>query len=405
MDIKEARKDFPFFEENKNISFLDSAATTQKPKVVLDSVYDYYMSTNANAHRGAYKISVESSSIIENTREIVKTFINAAKSEEIIFTKNATEALNLVSYSYGMENLKLGDEILISIAEHHSNLVNWQNVSKKTGAKLVYFYLDENLNFDLSDFESKLNKNTKLVAFTAQSNVLSFYVPVRQMIEKIRSKCDALILIDAAQAIAHNKIDVKSLDCDFLAFSGHKLYSLQGVGVLYGKYDILNQMSPFLYGGDMIEYTHEQDTTYAELPSKFEAGTMDVSAILSLGKSIEYVKSIGLDNISKYEEDLVEYCLSKLGELDFINIYYPTENARGTNITFTVDNVHPHDVSQILDFYDVNIRVGHHCAQPLHRYLKINSSCRVSISFYNNYEDIDKLIEALKKVREVFNGN
>ncbi|WP_282925763.1 aminotransferase class V-fold PLP-dependent enzyme [Helcococcus kunzii] len=405
IDIKETRKDFPFFENNKNIAFLDSAATTQKPKVVIDFINDYYTQMNANAHRGTYKKSVESSLLVEDTREKVRKFINASKTEEIIFTKNATEALNLVSYSYGFNNLQSGDEILISIAEHHSNLVNWQYIAKKTGAKLVYFYLDENLNFDQNDFENKLNKNTKIVAFTAQSNVLSFYVPVKEMIEKVREKTEAIVIIDGAQAVAHQKIDVNSLDCDFFAFSGHKLYSIQGVGVLYGKYEILDNMQPFLFGGDMIEYTYEQDTSFAELPSKFEAGTMDVAAIISLGKAIEYIEKLGVNNIYKYEKMLVDYCLEKLNQLDYIKIYYPQKNQKGTSIAFTFDGVHPHDVSQILDFYDVNIRVGHHCAQPLHRYLKINSSCRISIAFYNNFEDIDKLILALEKVKETFYGN
>ncbi|MFL8887678.1 aminotransferase class V-fold PLP-dependent enzyme [Helcococcus kunzii] len=405
IDIKETRKDFPFFENNKNIAFLDSAATTQKPKVVIDFINEYYTQMNANAHRGTYKKSVESSLLVEDTREKVRKFINASKTEEIIFTKNATEALNLVSHSYGFNNLQSGDEILISIAEHHSNLVNWQYIAKKTGAKLVYFYLDENLNFDQNDFENKLNKNTKIVAFTAQSNVLSFYVPVKEMIEKVREKTEAIVIIDGAQAVAHQKIDVNSLDCDFFAFSGHKLYSIQGAGVLFGKYEILDKMQPFLFGGDMIEYTYEQDTSFAQLPSKFEAGTMDVAAIISLGKAIEYIEKLGVNNIYKYEKMLVDYCLEKLNQLDYIKIYYPHKNQKGTNIAFTFKSVHPHDVSQILDFYDVNIRVGHHCAQPLHRYLKINSSCRISIAFYNNFEDIDKLILALEKVKEIFYGN
>lgn len=405
MEVKEARKDFPFFENNKNISFLDSAATTQKPKIVLDTITEYYTKINANAHRGSYKISIESSSLIEKTRERVKQFINASRSEEIIFTKNATESLNLVSYSYGLNNLKSGDEILISIAEHHSNLVNWQQVAKKNGAKLVYFYLDENLNFDQNDFENKLNKNTKVVAFTAQSNVLSFYIPIKEMIKKVREKTQAVVLIDGAQAIAHKKIDVRDIDCDFFAFSGHKIYSLQGVGVLYGKFNLLDSMQPFLYGGDMIEYTFEQETSFAELPSKFEAGTLDVAAIISLNKSIEYIEKFGIENIYTYEKKLVDYCLDKLSNLEYIKIFYPKKNPMGTNITFTFDGVHPHDVSQILDFYDVNIRVGHHCAQPLHRFLNINSSCRISLAFYNNYEDIDKLVLALEKVKETFYGN
>ena len=405
--MEEIRKDFPFFmkEENKKIAYLDSGATTQKPKVVIDSITDYYTNLNANANRGSYQLAIQSTLILENTRKKVRDFINAEKVEEIIFTKSATEALNLVAYSYGLNNLTETDEVLISIAEHHANLVTWQEICRKTGAKLKYFYLDENLNFDLEDFKNKLNERTKIVAFTGQSNVLSFEVPIKKMIEKVRSKSKAVVVLDGAQLIAHDKVDVRDFDFDFLAFSGHKLYSLQGVGVLYGKYDILEQMEPFLLGGDMIEYVRENSVSFAGLPSKFEAGTMDVGAIYSLEKAIEFIDSIGFDKIRSYEEGLVEYCLKGLKELDFVKVYYPSVNAKGSSIAFVVEGVHPHDVSQVLDFYGVNIRVGHHCAQPLHRYLGINSTCRVSFAVYNNLKDVDRLIEGLKEVRKTFYGN
>lgn len=407
MNIEDIRKEFPFFNDkkNKDIVYLDSAATTQKPKVVLDSLDEFYTLYNANANRGAYKLAVEATRILEESRKKIKEFINANRSEEIIFTKSATESLNLISYSYGLNNLKEGDEVLISVVEHHSNLVNWKNICDITGAKLKYFYLDENLNFDINDFNSKINENTKIVSFTAQSNVLSFSIDAKKMIETVREKSNAVVVLDACQAVAHKDIDVKKIDCDFLVFSGHKIYSSTGVGVLYGKYELLDNMKPFLFGGDMIEYVREHEVSYQRPPHKFEAGTMDISAIYSLSKSIDYINKLGIDNIKKYEEELVKYCYKKLKDIEDIDIYYPKENREGSIIAFNIKNIHPHDVSQILDYYNINIRVGHHCAQVLHRFLGINSSCRVSISFYNTYEEIDKFIEGIKKVKEVFYGN
>lgn len=403
MDILRIRKDFPFFEENEDIVYLDNASTTQKPKSVIDSQIEYYTKYNANANRGIYSISMKSTQILEDTRKKVADFINAKSPKSIVFTKSATEALNIISSSYGLNNLKEGDEILISIAEHHANLVNWQYVAKKTNAKLKYFYLDENLNFDIEDFKSKLNDKTKIVAFSGASNVLSFDVDVKKMV-KLAKDVGAITIIDGAQLIAHKKVDVHDMDCDFFAFSGHKIYSTQGVGVLYAKEDILENLTPFLFGGDIIEYVTEEDTTFTEAPHKFEAGTQNISAIYSLQKAIEYIENIGMDNIQNREKELTNYLLDKMKSLDFVKVYYP-KNGSGTNVTFTVNNIHPHDVSQILDYYNVNIRVGHHCTQPLHRYLGINSSCRASISFYNTYEELDKLVEGLKKVKEVFDGN
>lgn len=403
MDILRIRKDFPFFEENEDIVYLDNASTTQKPKSVIDSQIEYYTKYNANANRGIYSISMKSTQILEDARKKVADFINAKSPKSIVFTKSATEALNIISSSYGLNNLKEGDEILISIAEHHANLVNWQYVAKKTNAKLKYFYLDENLNFDIEDFKSKLNDKTKIVAFSGASNVLSFDVDVKKMV-KLAKDVGAITIIDGAQLIAHKKVDVHDMDCDFFAFSGHKIYSTQGVGVLYAKEDILENLTPFLFGGDIIEYVTEENTTFTEAPHKFEAGTQNISAIYSLQKAIEYIEKIGMDNIQNREKELTNYLLEKMKSLDFVKVYYP-KNGSGANVTFTVNNIHPHDVSQILDYYNVNIRVGHHCTQPLHRYLGINSSCRASISFYNTYEELDKLVEGLKKVKEVFDGD
>lgn len=403
MNQKEIRDNFPFFNTNPDISYLDSAATSQKPKIVLDALSDFYTRFNANANRGAYQIAVESTALLESARSNVARFIGASSPSEIIFTKSATESINLVAYSYGLNKLQEGDEVLISIAEHHSNLVNWQYICQKAGAKLSYFYLDDDLNIDLNDFKSKLNENTKIVSFTGASNVLSFDVPAKEM-TKLAHQVGAKVLIDGTQQIVHSKVDVSDLDCDFYAFSGHKLYAEFGVGVLYGKKELLDNMDPFLLGGDMIEYVMEDHSSYAELPHKFEAGTSNVGAIHSLDKAIQFIDLIGYDAISQIEEDLVAYGLQELSKLDFIKLYYP-KNGKGTNITFTVDGVHPHDVSQILDSVGVDIRVGHHCAQPLHRYLGINSSCRASLAIYNTKAEIDRLVEGLKKVKEIFYGS
>lgn len=402
MNFDDIRKDFPYF-NNQEAIYLDSAATTQKPQIVIDSISEYYSKYNANANRGSYKTAWKSTQILEDSRNVVRKFIDAKYNEEIIFTKSATESLNLIAYSYGLKNLKEGGEVLVSIAEHHANFVNWQFICEKTGAKFRTFGLDENRDLDIEDFKSKLNSNTKVVAITAQSNVLSFEVDIKQ-ISDLAHEYGAIVVVDGCQLISHKKISVIENDIDFFAFSGHKAYSLQGVGVLYGKRDILENMDPFLLGGDMVEYVTEEKSSFKELPHKFEAGTLDIGAIYSLKIAIEYLKKIGFEYIQTKEEELIKYTRERLNELDFIEILYKGK-ASNSLITFNVKGVHPHDVSQILDFENINIRVGHHCAQALHRYMGINSSCRISVAFYNDREDIDKAIEALKKVKETFYGN
>lgn len=402
MDVNKIREQFPYLqqEETKDLAYLDNAATSQKPKVVIDALTNYYTSSNANPHRGAYKLSHKSTEAYEQTRKKVADFIGAQSSDEIIFTRNTTESLNLVSYSYGLNNLKEGDEVLISVAEHHSNLVNWQFVCEKTGATLKYFYLDDDFGLNVEEYYSKLNSNTKIVAISAASNVLAFNVPINEMVKKAK-ECGAITVVDGAQFTAHHKVDVSEMDCDFYAFSGHKLFAPMGVGVLYGKKELLDAMPPFLYGGDMIEYVHEDKTTFAPTPEKFEAGTQNVGAVVGLGAAIDYMQEIGIENIEKREQELIEYAYSKMKELDFLDIYYPSKNARGTNIIFNVKNVHPHDVSSILDYQNVAIRSGHHCTQVLHRHLGINASCRISIAFYNTKEEIDRFIESLAQVKEI----
>ena len=399
------RAEFPLLAEKMNglpIAYLDNGATTQKPETVIEAITEYYRRQNANPHRGAYALSVTATDVYENCRERVAKFLNAKRSREIIFTKNATEALNLVAYSYGLSVLKPGDEILISVAEHHSNLVPWQMVAARTGAKLNYIYLEDDGNLSEKDIQEKITEKTKIVAVTQVSNVLGLINDVKAIGEKAHA-VGAVIIVDGSQSVPHIAVDVQALDCDFLAFSGHKLLSPMGIGVLYGKEKLLNEMPPFLMGGDMIEYVTEQHTDYAELPAKFEAGTQNVGGAAGLTAAIDYLEKVGFEYITAREKELIDYALPKLKELDFIELYgcdSQRDNKTGL-ITFNVKEVHPHDVSTILDAEGVAIRAGHHCAQPLMIYLGQNAPCRASFYFYNTKEDVDRFVAGLKKVREV----
>ncbi len=399
------RADFPLLAEKMNglpIAYLDNGATTQKPESVIGAITEYYRRQNANPHRGAYALSVTATDVYENCRERVAKFINAKRAREIIFTKNATESLNLVAYSYGLSVLKPGDEILISVAEHHSNLVPWQMVAAHTGAKLNYIYLEDDGNLKEADIQAKITDRTKIVAVTQVSNVLGLINDVKAIGEKAHA-VGAVILVDGSQSVPHIAVDVQALDCDFLAFSGHKLLSPMGIGVLYGREKLLNEMPPFLMGGDMIEYVTEQHTDYAELPAKFEAGTQNVGGAAGLTAAIDYLEKVGFDYVTAKEKELLDYALPQLKELDFVELYgcdSRRDNKTGL-ITFNVKDVHPHDVSTILDAEGVAIRAGHHCAQPLMIYLGQNATCRASFYFYNTKEDVARLVAGLKKVREV----
>lgn len=398
MDYK---KDFPILLEN-NIAYLDSGATTQKPREVIDAVDRYYKTQNANPHRGAYSLSIEATQVYEQTREKVAKFINSQSSSQIIFTKNASESLNLIAYSYGLDNLKKDDEIVLSIMEHHSNLVPWQYVAKKTGSKLKYMYIND--NFELSDEEikSKITDKTKIVGITHVSNVTGTINNVEEIIKYAHSK-GAIVVLDASQSIPHMKIDAQKLDADFVVFSGHKMLSPLGIGVLYGKKELLENMTPFLMGGDMIEYVYEQETTYAPLPSKFEAGTQNVGGVVGLGAAIDYIEKVGYDNIEKIEKELVKYAKEELEKLKYVKLYMtPNENNHSAVISFNIIGVHPHDVASILDSQGVCVRSGNHCAQPLLRYLGIDSTCRASFYLYNTKEDVDRLVEAIKKAYKMF---
>lgn len=404
-DPQEFRRDFPLLNQTMNgrpIVYLDNGATTQKPESMIQAMCGYYGGCNANPHRGAYALSIEATDIYENTRERVRRFINAPKAEEIIFTKNATEALNLVAYSYGRTKLGPGDEILLTIAEHHSNLVPWQETAKATGAKLNYIYLEPDGNLSQKDIETKITPRTKVMAVTHVSNVLGLVNPVRDIADRAHD-AGAVVVVDGAQSVAHMAVDVQALGADFFAFSGHKMLSPMGIGVLYGRHELLSAMPPFLTGGDMIEYVSEQETTFAELPAKFEAGTQNVGGAAGLTAAIDYLEKLGFDRIAAIEQELLDYALPQLKALPYVELYGcdTTRNNKTGIITFNVKDVHPHDVSTILDAEGVAVRGGHHCAQPLMTYLGQNATCRASFYFYNTKDDVDRWIAALKKVREV----
>ena len=394
------RRECPIFENIEN-HYLDTAATSQKPKMVLDKLKEYYEKYNGNPGRGSHTLSMEAAGLLQESRESVRKFLNAERPEEIIFTKNTTESINLVAYSYGMEFIGEGDEIVLGVSNHHANIVPWQFVAEKKKAVVKFVYLDENGQFDMEDFEKKLSEKTKIVSVSAVVNVTGVIQPVKEIIKKAHEK-GALVLVDAAQSILHFNHDVQEMDADFLAFSGHKLFAPMGIGILYGKKEILGKMPPFLYGGDMIEFVTEKESTFAPLPNKFEGGTQNVEGAVTLKAAIEFITRIGYEKINEIEEDLTEKALLEMKKLGFIETYF-TENVERTGIiAFNVKGIHSHDVAFILDSYNVAVRSGHHCAQPLMNYLKVPSCCRASFGIYNDEEDIEKLIEGLKKVIEVF---
>ena len=395
------KDEFPILQERK-ISYLDSGATTQKPQCVIDAIESYYKECNANPHRGAYSLSIEATEKYETTREKIAKFINAKNREEIIFSKNATESLNLIAYSYGLDNLKKDDEVVLSIMEHHSNLVPWQYVTKKTNSKLKFMYINKDYELSKEEIESKITDKTKVVGITHVSNVLGTINNVKEII-KYAHKKGAVVIVDASQSIPHMKIDVQDLDADFLVFSGHKMFAPLGIGVLYGKKELLNKMPPFLMGGDMIEYVYEQNTTFAPLPNKFEAGTQNVEGVIGLGAAIDYIEKIGYKEIQNVEEAITKYAVNELSKLDFLELYItPHLENHSSVISFNIKGVHPHDVASILDSNGVCVRSGNHCAQPLLRYLGMDSTCRASFSIYNTKEDVDNLVEALKKAYKMF---
>jgi cysteine desulfurase/selenocysteine lyase len=396
-------KDFPILNQTMNgkrLVYLDNAATSQRPLQVIHAVDEFYRTQNANPHRGLYELSVQATQRYEGARSTIAKFIGAKKDCEVIFTRNASEALNLVAYSYGLTFLKKDDEIALPVSEHHSNLVPWQMVAKAKGAKLVYLYPDAEGHLPEKEINSKITEKTKLVAIAHVSNVLGSVYPVRKIADKAHS-VGAVVVVDCAQSIPHMRVDVQELGADFMAFSGHKMMAPMGIGVLYGREELLNKMPPFLRGGEMIEYVHEQDATFAPLPEKFEAGTQNAGGAVGLEAAVRYLEGIGYERIHRTERELLNYALDGLAEIPHVTVYGGTKNRenRCGVISFNVDGVHPHDVASILDAGGVAIRAGHHCAQPMMEYLKINATCRASFYFYNTKDDVDVFLENLKKVR------
>jgi len=401
------KQDFPLL--NKlNITYLDSGATSQKPKCVIDACKLFYTKHNANPNRGAYTLSTDATVMYSCAREKVAKFINAADSKQIIFTKNATEALNLVAYSYGLNNLKKNDSVVLSIMEHHSSIVPWQKVTSVTGATLKYMYVDNDYNLTKKEIDEKIVLGTKVVVISTVSNVLGTINDVEYIVKRAHSM-GAVVIVDASQSIAHTPLDVQALDADFAVFSGHKMYGPMGIGVLYGKLELLENMYPFLMGGDMIEYVYEDHTTFAPLPNKFEAGTQNVEGAYGLAKAIDYIESVGYKTIAKHENELYKYMLKKLHALKFVKVFNTASTHAASVVSFNIVGVHPHDTATVLNSLGVCVRAGNHCAQPLLRYLGVDSTVRASIAIYNSVEDIDKLIKALQftydKFKKYLKGN
>lgn len=402
--IEEIRNDFPILntvsEDGMKLVYFDNAATTQKPTYVLEKIYEHNSNMNGNPHRGAHRLAMAASEAYENARQVVANFIGASSSTEVVFTRSATESLNLIARSYGETHLKAGDKIVITIAEHHANLVTWQRVAKKTGAKLEYIYIDKKGYFREEDF-GKIDETTKIVAFGHISNVLGMKVDAKRIIRLAHEK-GAVVVLDGAQSAPHMPVNVIDLDCDFLVFSGHKMLASQGIGVLYGKRALLEEMEPFNLGGDMIEYVQEQDTTFNEIPYRFEAGTPNVEGAVSLQAAIEYLNGIGWETIERQERILVKTALDGLIKLPYIKLIGTDKSSDKVGvITFLMDGVHPHDVATILDTYGIAIRSGHHCAQPLGASVLAPASNRISFYFYNTLEEVEYFLKVLPKVREV----
>lgn len=395
------RNDFPILTKRHNgrqLVYLDNAATTEKPRQVIQAVVDFLENHNGNPHRGAHILSVEASEAYDQAREAVRRFINASSCEEVIFVRNATEGMNLIARSYGETHLQKGDKIVIPISEHHANLVTWQRVCRVTGAELVYMYLDETGHFTEEDL-AKIDTSVKIVAFAGISNVLGMKVPAEKIIERAHA-AGAVVVYDGAQAVPHMKVDVQALDCDFMVFSGHKMLGSAGTGVVYGKKDLLNDMEPFLLGGDMIEYVQEQTTTFNVLPFKFEAGTENVEGTVALRAAIEYLERLGWEAIEAHEHALVVRALEGLKKIPHIRIIGSTDPEEKTGvIAFMIDGVHPHDAATILDSYGIAIRSGHHCAQPFGAHIGAEASNRISFYIYNTIEEVDYFLETLPLVR------
>ena len=403
VDFDAVRADFPILQQpvhGKRLAYLDSAASAQKPQAVLDALHNAYASTYANVHRGLHYLSEASTDAYEAVRQKVAGLINAPSSSEVIFTSGATMSLNLIAHSWAGNFLQEGDEILITIAEHHANIVPWQMAAQKTGAKIVAAPMGEDGSFDMAAFKALVNERTKIISIAHVSNVLGTVYPVKEIAQIARS-VDALYVVDGCQGVVHMPVDVQDIGCDFYVFSGHKLYGPSGIGICWGRQEILEAMPPFLGGGDMIDDVEIEVSTYAPPPARFEAGTPPIAECIGLGAAIDYVQSIGMSAIHDHEQDLLRYGMQKLSSVEGLN-FIGTAAGKSGVISFTLDDVHPHDISTLIDHDGVAIRAGHHCAQPLMKYLNLSSTARASVGIYNCYEDFDVLADALAKVNRIF---
>lgn len=399
-NVKKIRKDFPVLKRKVNgrpLVYLDNAATTQKPKQVIEKISDYYSRYNANIHRGIHKLSEEATEEYEGAREKAAKFINAT-SKEIVFTKNTTESLNIIAY-WALRTLRKGDEIVISIMEHHSNIVPWQMLIEK-GVKLKFVDINEDGTLKMNELEELVTKKTKIVSITHASNVLGTINPAKE-IGKIAHDAGALFVVDAAQSVPHMPVDVKDIDCDFLAFSSHKMLGPTGVGVLYGKENLLKEMTPFLRGGDMIKEVHQQETKWNDVPWKFEAGTPNIADVIGFGAAVDYLSKIGMANVRNHEKELTKYAIKQLSSVKHVKIH-GTAKERGGAVSFSIQGIHPHDVATILDSEGIAIRSGHLCAQPLMERLGVPAVCRASFYLYNTKEEVDILVNGIEKVKKVF---
>jgi cysteine desulfurase/selenocysteine lyase len=403
MNTSQIRELFPILNQEVNghpLVYLDSAATSQKPQSVIDAMKRYYERDNSNVHRGVHTLGTRATDAYEGARDKVARFIRAKSAQEIIFTRGTTTAINLVASSYGRTVCREGDEIVLTPMEHHSNLIPWQQVAKATGAKLTYIPLQEDGTIRIEDVENSINERTKIVAIMYVSNVLGVVNPVKQITE-IAHRRGAKVLIDGAQSTPHMRVDVQDLNCDFYAFSGHKMCGPTGIGALYGKKELLEQMDPIEFGGEMIDHVDLYESTWKELPWKFEGGTPLIAAAIGLGAAIDFLQDIGMDEIERHEKQITAYAMDRISQINDMIIYGPRDNRAGL-ITFNVGDIHPHDVATVLDAEGIAVRAGHHCCQPLMRLLKVSATARASFYLYNNEEDVDRLIQAIIKTKEYF---
>jgi cysteine desulfurase / selenocysteine lyase len=407
INISKIRQDFPILKRkvngNKTLVYLDNAATTQKPISVMNAIYNYYMNYNSNIHRAVHQLAEEATFEYEKTREKVAKFINAHSADEIIFTRNATEAINLVSYSWGRTNVNKDDRVVITEIEHHSNIVPWQILTQEKGAKLDYIGIDNNGYLNMEDCKKYLQRDkVKLLSISHMSNVLGTIVPINEIIEMAHQK-GILVLVDGAQSVPHMPVDVQDMDCDFMVFSAHKMLGPTGVGVLYAKKEILNEMQPFIGGGDMIKEVHKHKTIYNDLPYKFEGGTPNIAGVIGFGAAVDYLKRIGMHNVREHEIEITSYAIKAIADIKGIILYGPSDaNHRGGVVAFNIGDIHPHDLATIMNDHGIAIRSGHHCAQVLMERLDIAAASRTSFYIYNTKEEVDIFINALGEARRIF---